>query len=261
MLRDRLVWGIMDKTVQRRLLQQVDLTFDRALETALAAEAADKVSCSLMPTTSNKDLPTLLGNLPVDNLPAGTRSTRPRQTKPQHRGGERQQGGGGPEKEECSRYGENTVKPTALSRALNVTRARGWVTLHVNAGRRVRVVMERHTMWIRGRHQFVNTLENTSSCTSLQVRLHLSTRPSTSTATHFSHWTQSLITASTVPTCGGFQGRVGRTSGNDSKDSHRWKHSSPIRETSPSAFCDTGKSQRRVGATTGPGNLATCAVL
>ena len=36
--------------------------------------------------------------------------------------------------------GENTVKPTALSRALNVTIARGRVTLHVNAGRRVRVV-------------------------------------------------------------------------------------------------------------------------
>ena len=77
MLRDRLVWGIMDKMVQRRLLQQVDLTFDRALKTVLAAEAADKDSCSLMPTTSNKDLPTLLGNLPVHNLPAGTRSTRP----------------------------------------------------------------------------------------------------------------------------------------------------------------------------------------
>ena len=48
MLRDRLVCGIFDRTVQRRLLQQVDLTFDKALVAALAAEAADKDSRRLI---------------------------------------------------------------------------------------------------------------------------------------------------------------------------------------------------------------------
>ena len=43
MLRDRLVCGILDRTVQHRLLQQVDLTFGKALEAASAAEAANKV--------------------------------------------------------------------------------------------------------------------------------------------------------------------------------------------------------------------------
>ena len=109
MLRDRLVCGIFDRTVQRRLLQQVDLTFDKALEAALAAEAADKDSRRLMRTTSDKDLPTPIGktkDLPVHNVPAGgTRSNRPRQSKPQYKGRERHQGAGGPEKEECSRCG------------------------------------------------------------------------------------------------------------------------------------------------------------
>ena len=107
MLRDRLVCGILDKTVQRRLLQQVDLTFDRAFEIALAAEAADKDSRRLMPTTTDKDLPSLIGknkDLPVHNLPAGGRGTRPRLSKPQHKGGEKQQGTGSLEKE-CSRCG------------------------------------------------------------------------------------------------------------------------------------------------------------
>ena len=44
MLRDRLVCGIYDKAVQRRLLQQPDLTFETALEVTLAAEAAEKDS-------------------------------------------------------------------------------------------------------------------------------------------------------------------------------------------------------------------------
>ena len=44
MLRDRLVCGILDRTVQRRLLQQHDLTFDKALEIALTSETAEKDS-------------------------------------------------------------------------------------------------------------------------------------------------------------------------------------------------------------------------
>ena len=85
----------------------MDLTFDRAFEIALAAEAADKDLRRLMPTTTDKDLPTPIGqnkDLPVHNLPAGGRGTRPRLTKPQHKGGEKQQGTGSFEKE-CSRCG------------------------------------------------------------------------------------------------------------------------------------------------------------
>ena len=42
MFRDRLVCGTSNKGIQRRLLLQADLTFDRAMEIALAAEAAEK---------------------------------------------------------------------------------------------------------------------------------------------------------------------------------------------------------------------------
>ena len=43
MLRDRLVCGTSAKGIQRRLLVEPALTFKKALETALAAEAAEKV--------------------------------------------------------------------------------------------------------------------------------------------------------------------------------------------------------------------------
>ena len=42
MLRDRLVCGINDDRVQRRLLAETDLTFERAFKIAVAAEAACK---------------------------------------------------------------------------------------------------------------------------------------------------------------------------------------------------------------------------
>ena len=42
MLRDRLVCGIEDPKIQRRLLAEPDLTFDKAFELALASESADK---------------------------------------------------------------------------------------------------------------------------------------------------------------------------------------------------------------------------
>ena len=51
MLRDRLVCGTNVKTIQRRLLVEPALTFEKALETALAAEAADKHSKRLTGTT------------------------------------------------------------------------------------------------------------------------------------------------------------------------------------------------------------------
>lgn len=42
MLRDRLVCGINHQVIQRRLLAEKSLTFDKALEISLAVEAADK---------------------------------------------------------------------------------------------------------------------------------------------------------------------------------------------------------------------------
>ena len=42
MLRDRLVCGILDQRIQRRLLAEPDLSFDKALELSVAAEAAER---------------------------------------------------------------------------------------------------------------------------------------------------------------------------------------------------------------------------
>ena len=49
MLRDRLVCGVTDKSIQRCLLQTTNFTFDKALEVALAMEAADKDSTRISP--------------------------------------------------------------------------------------------------------------------------------------------------------------------------------------------------------------------
>ena len=58
MLRDRLVCGTNNKGLQRRLLLEPGLTFDKAIEMALAAEAADKESRRLTGATTDKDHPT-----------------------------------------------------------------------------------------------------------------------------------------------------------------------------------------------------------
>ena len=42
MLRDRIVWGIEDENIQRKLLQEADLTLKRALTIAQSAETANK---------------------------------------------------------------------------------------------------------------------------------------------------------------------------------------------------------------------------
>ena len=55
MLRDRLVCGICNKIVQRRLLQETDLTFDKALGIALSAEAAEKDAKRLTGGTEDKN--------------------------------------------------------------------------------------------------------------------------------------------------------------------------------------------------------------
>ena len=50
MLRDRLVYGIDDQRMQRRLLQEVKLTFTQARDMVLAMEAADRNARELEPT-------------------------------------------------------------------------------------------------------------------------------------------------------------------------------------------------------------------
>ena len=54
MLRDRLVCGIRNKTVQRRLLQEVKLTYTKALDIAIAAETAEKDAKSLHTSEDSK---------------------------------------------------------------------------------------------------------------------------------------------------------------------------------------------------------------
>ena len=72
MLRDRLVCGILDRTVQRRLLQQHDLTFDNALEIALASETAEKDSERLNLSTA----PDQIGKVKDRPPPAPPQPTR-----------------------------------------------------------------------------------------------------------------------------------------------------------------------------------------
>lgn len=47
MLRDRLVYGIADEAIQRRLLAEADLTFQKALDIAITAETARKNALDL----------------------------------------------------------------------------------------------------------------------------------------------------------------------------------------------------------------------
>ena len=57
MLRDRLICGIANKTVQRHLLQEPALSFEKVLDLALSAEAAEKDSRRLTGGADDKDLP------------------------------------------------------------------------------------------------------------------------------------------------------------------------------------------------------------
>ena len=52
MLRDRLVCGVEEPKIQRRLLAEPDLSFDKAFELALVSESADKNAKDLQPTAS-----------------------------------------------------------------------------------------------------------------------------------------------------------------------------------------------------------------
>ena len=52
MLRDRIVCGIEDPKIQRRLLAEPELTFDKAFELSLVSESADKNAKDLQPAKS-----------------------------------------------------------------------------------------------------------------------------------------------------------------------------------------------------------------
>ena len=86
MLRDRLVCGTNVKSIQRRLFVEPALTFEKALEMALAAEAADKDSKRLTGTT-HTDPPYLeyvVNKVRHTKPPSdkGTKTTWKRQTSP-----------------------------------------------------------------------------------------------------------------------------------------------------------------------------------
>ena len=103
MLCDCLVCGISNRTVQRRLLQERALTFDKALGIALLAEAADKTGGA----NEDKDLPT-----PVDYVKdrpdpkrAGGRGNHYRKTNKPHQQSSQNSG----KQQVCYRCGGHTT--------------------------------------------------------------------------------------------------------------------------------------------------------
>lgn len=111
MLRDRLVCGIRDSAVQRRLLQQQDLTFDKAMDIAVACETADKdskrLNLSNLSTAPDKDnqIRKVKDN-PYTTPSAPKRVDNGRRGKPFNKRGKRQGTQYSPQtKEECYRCG------------------------------------------------------------------------------------------------------------------------------------------------------------
>ena len=47
MLRDRLVWGIRDAHIQKKLLAEPELTFTKAIQIAQSSETAEKNLCEM----------------------------------------------------------------------------------------------------------------------------------------------------------------------------------------------------------------------
>ena len=103
MLRDRLVCGILDRNVQRRLLQQHDLTFDKALEIALTSEGAEEDSKCLNLSTASDQIGKVKDRL--THTPPSTHKSdhNPSCGKPSNRWGKRKQGTQSQRKEECCR--------------------------------------------------------------------------------------------------------------------------------------------------------------
>ena len=95
MLRDRLVCGTSNNAIQRRLLQETDLTFEKALEVASSTEAADKNAQRLTDSSSDKDRPALIGKVndrPSPITSPGKGHRRYKSNKPQqHPSGDKPQ--------------------------------------------------------------------------------------------------------------------------------------------------------------------------
>ena len=96
--------GTCNRGTQRRLLLQVDLTFDKAIEVALAAEATDKDSRRLAAATADKNLPNDQQAPPASQTPV----YRVGQQRKQQHNGSKQQGRTTPPSgsTECHRCGE-----------------------------------------------------------------------------------------------------------------------------------------------------------
>ena len=101
MLRDRIACGIRSKRVQQRLLQESELTYDKALNIAQSAETAEKDAKRLQPTPSVNEPMTEVEDRPVHKL----QQRRPKSTK---RGHDKQS----PPNEACHRCGGTGHSPT-----------------------------------------------------------------------------------------------------------------------------------------------------
>ena len=103
MLLDRLVCGMIHKGIQRRLLVEPSLTFDKATETALAAEAADKDSIRLTGAAAkDKDHSTPDNAPPAPLIPVHKVDQRPQRSN--HNKSPPAAAGGG-DKKSCYRCG------------------------------------------------------------------------------------------------------------------------------------------------------------
>ena len=85
MLRDTLVCGVHNRSIQRHLLQEPALTFNKALEVALSTETADKDPQRLTSADGDKDLATPIRKVndrPSPDQPANKRYYPRRPNKP-----------------------------------------------------------------------------------------------------------------------------------------------------------------------------------
>ena len=143
MLRDRLVCGTVHKGIQRRLLVETALTFDKALEISLAAEAADKDSLRLTGGTSKGDLATAEVEGPpataVHKLGPPTRQT------PDNSG--KSSGFSPTNKSGCTGVVGTTQLPLAPARSSPVTSARRRAIWLKCAARSSRTVESSGLMW------------------------------------------------------------------------------------------------------------------
>ena len=178
MLRDRLVCGVADKSIQRRLLQTTDLTFDKALEVALATEAADKDSRRL---AVDKDLPTLIGAVkdrPAPSISSGKRG-RQRVHRPQPGAGRAQSSRPSREEKGCSKCGGEHDQASCPFKHYECHNCK-------KKGHLAHKCQSRHS-------NLRLTRENTRFSTSQQGKqLHLSTPQSQSTVDQF-RWRSTLV--------------------------------------------------------------------